>query len=172
MGMWRSCTIALATLAATVTIGGCHGSGGAVSVRWRINNLSTGQTFDPMDFGSNDGSCCADLDKPGNCLATSVWVVRTVSVVLSDPTTDVPVPGFVPPTFWCKSREATTEFNLPQGRFAIGLAPVVDDGAGNPAPSVVPPPEIRTIVNGDVVNLQDIEIGVQPLPSARPVVTF
>ena len=35
---------------------------------------------------------------------------------------------------------------------------------------VVPPPEVHTIVRGEVVNLQDIEIGVHPLPSAAPAV--
>jgi hypothetical protein len=172
MAMWRSCMIALTASAAIVSLGGCQGNGGAVSVRWRINDLSTGQTFDPMDAGSNDGFCCSNVDKAGDCLSVSVWVVRNVSIVLSDPTTDVPVPGIAARTFPCNERESTTAFDLPEGRFAIGLTAESFDGTGDPAPAIVPPPEIRTIVRGDVVNLQDIEIGVQPLPSARPVVNF
>ena len=37
-------------------------------------------------------------------------------------------------------------------------------------PGALPPPQVDTIVSGDVVNLQVIEIGVQPLPVAGAVV--
>ncbi len=169
MTSWRFCTSALAAL---LLVGGCQGNGGAVSVRWRISNLSTGQTFDPMSAGANDGSCCSDVNGSHMCDPTSIWVVRSVSVVLRDPTTGVPAPGIAPRTFPCDDRESTTAFDLPEGTFAIGLTADVFDGAGNPLASIVPPPEVHTIVRGEVVNLQDIEIGVQPLPSNKSVVRF
>ncbi|HEY2747084.1 MAG TPA: hypothetical protein VGL86_20820 [Polyangia bacterium] len=167
MTSWRFCTFALAAM----VLGGCQGNGGAVSVRWRISNLSTGQTFDPMMAGADDGSCCSDVENM-QCSPISIWVVRSVSIVFADPTTGAPAPGITPRTFPCKDRESTTAFDLPAGTFAIGLAAEVFDGDGNPLASIVPPPEVHTIVRGDVVNLQDIEIGVQPLPSNKSVVTF
>jgi len=114
---------------------------------------------------TNDGDCCSDVEAGGNCSPAAIWRVHSVSVVLRDPDTGVPTPDVAPPTFPCKQRESTTAFDLPAGTFAIGLTAEAFDGAGNPETAVVPPPEVRTIVRGDVVNLQDIEIGVQPLPS-------
>jgi hypothetical protein len=162
--MIRMCTVALATLALVA----CQGNGGAVSVRWRIANLSTGQTIDPMSAAANDESCCAALDPARQCDPTSTWVVRSVSVILSDPASGEPAPGIAPRTFPCEKRESTTAFDLPAGTYAIGLSAQVFDGGGKPAVGVVPPPEVHTIVRGEVVNLQDIEIGVQPLPSSSP----
>lgn len=164
--MIRFCTLALATLAAA----GCQGNGGAVSVRWRISDLSTGETFDPGgNVKANDGSCCSDLDTAHNCDVRAIWVVRSVDVTLRDPTTDQPVPNVAPRRFPCEKRESTTAFDLPPGTYAIGLTADVFDGQGNPAPGVVPPPEVHTIVRGEVVNLQDIQIGVQPLPTGNRV---
>ena len=163
----RFCTLALVALAA---VAGCQGNGGAVSVRWRIANLSTGETFDPMGgVRANDGSCCSDRDTAGNCEPSSIWVVRSVIVTLRDPSTDVAVPGVMPRRFPCDKREATTAFDLPTGTYAIGLDACVYDGMNNPAPFVVSPPEVHIIVRDDVVNLQDIQIGVQPLPTGNQV---
>ena len=161
----RFCTLAFVTFA----LAACQGNGGAISVRWRIANLSTGETFDPQGgVRANDGSCCSDQEEPRLCSPLSIWVVRSVSVTLRDPSTDEPVAGIAPRQFPCDKRESTTAFDLPAGTYAIGLTADVFDGRGNPAPSVVPPPEVHTIVRGDVVNLQDIQIGVQPLPSSGP----
>jgi hypothetical protein len=165
MTLIRICTLVVVALAA----GACQGNGGAVSVRWRIANLSTGQTFDPMTARANDGSCCSDHDTAGNCLSTSIWVVRSVAVTLRDPTTDQPVPGVLARQSPCDQRETTTAFDLPTGTYAIGLDAEVFDGENHRAPSALPPPEVHTIVRGDVVNLQDIQIGVQPLPTGNRV---
>jgi hypothetical protein len=165
----RFCTLAFVVATALGAVAGCQGNGGAVSVRWRIANLSTGRTWDPMSFGANDGSCCSDVDSAHNCEATSIWVVRSVVVTLRDPSTDVPVPNVMPVRFPCDKREATTAFDLPPGTYAIGLGADVFDGMNNPAPSVVPPPEVHTIIRGDIVNLQNIQVGVQPLPTGNRV---
>lgn len=166
--MIRFCTLALAT-ATSLWVAGCQGNGGAVSVRWRVANLSTGETFDPQSVQANDGSCCSNLDDAHNCQVASIWVVRSVDVTLRDPTTDQPVPSVAPRRFPCDKRESTTAFDLPTGTYAIGLTADVFDGQGKPAPGVVPPPEVHTIVRGEVVNLQDIQIGVQPLPTGSRV---
>lgn len=156
----RFCLPLLLTLAALA--GGCQGSGGAVSVRWRIVNLSTGESFDPgsVKVNSGTGSCCPTVNYV--CTADSPWVVKTVAIVLRDPNTGVHVVDVDP--FPCSAREKTTDFTLPSGTFAIGLDAIVTDGQGRAAPVAIPPPEVRTIIRGDVVNLQVIEIGVQPLP--------
>jgi hypothetical protein len=158
--MIRFCTLA----AAALLVAGCQGNGGAVSVRWRIADLSTGETFDPASTAAADHSCCSDLDSARQCAFSSIWVVRAVNVTLRDPGTDQPIQNVAPKRFPCDQREDTTAFELPSGTYAIGLTAETFDGAGNPAPGVVPPPEVHTIVGGEVVNLQDIEIGVHPLP--------
>ena len=104
MRAWRL-PCALARIAGAASLGGCQGNGGAVSVRWRISNLSTGQTYDPMSAAANDGSCCSDVELGGICASTSIWVVQSVSVTLRDPTTGVPTPGVAARTFPCKLRE-------------------------------------------------------------------
>jgi hypothetical protein len=159
------CTLGLTALA----LAGCDGNGGAVSVRWRVANLSTGATFDPMSVAAADHSCCSDLAPGAVCSPTSTWVVRAVCVTLRDPSTGQPAAGIAPRQFPCDKRESTTAFDLPAGTYAIGLSADVFDGKGNPESGVVPPPEVHTIVRGEVVNLQDIQIGVQPLPSGMPV---
>lgn len=161
----RICTLAAAALA----LAGCNGNGGAVSVRWRVANLSTGATFDPMSVAAADHSCCSDLAPGRVCSPTSTWVVRSVSVTLRDPSTGEPAAGIEPRRFPCDKGESTTAFDLPAGTYAIGLSADVFDGKGDAAPGVVPPPELHTIVRGEVVNLQDIQIGVQPLPPGAPV---
>jgi hypothetical protein len=162
--MMRFCTPLLALVALSA---GCQGSGGAVSVRWRIVELSTGEAFDPGSTGlaglvANHGYCCRLRDQNSDCTADNAWVVQTVGIVLSDAATG----GFVEDVspFNCNSRERTTKFVLPAGSFAIGLEAVVVDGNGARAPVALPPPEVRTILKGEVVNLQVIEIGVHPLP--------
>ena len=169
----RFCTpvvLALAMLAA-----GCQGPGGAVSVRWRIVDLSTGESFDPSgnEAATDDGSCCRPPHPAGQCDFSAEWVVRNVSITLRDPTTGELV--LAGESFKCSQREKTTKFVLPTGTFAIGLDAAVVDGHGMPVPVFLPPPEVRTIVRAEVVNLQIIEVGVHrlpPLPLIDPVVTF
>ncbi len=153
-------------VAGAVVLAGCQGSGGAVSVRWRLVDLSTGESFDPASttFGCGNGACCC-LD-PMRCSAINPWTVQTVGLTLRDPDTGSDVLDVAP--FLCTAREKTTPFDLPPGTYAIGLSASVVDASGQAAPYAVPPPEVRTIVRGDVVNLQVIEIGVDPLPLPMP----
>jgi hypothetical protein len=159
----RFCTwlfLGVAVLAA----GGCQGPGGAVSVRWRILDISVGETFDPSgtESATKDGSCCRLPHPKGECAFDAEWVVRDVSITLRDPTTGELALASEP--FKCTTREKTTAFVLPPGTYAIGLDATVVDGHGMPEPVFLPPPEVRSIVRAEVVNLQIIEIGVHRLP--------
>jgi hypothetical protein len=160
-----------------LALAGCQGNGGAVSVRWRIVDQSTGEQYDPGDYKANDGSCCACVGSDGKCETkydptthvpdcANPWQIENVSVTLANANTGAPIPDGLS-AFPCSIREKTTPFVLPPGTFAISLAVTNDvgDGMNVPAPVAVPPPSIRTIVAGDVVNLDVIEIAVDlPLP--------
>jgi hypothetical protein len=150
---------------------GCQGDGGAVSVRWRIVDLSTGANYDPGDVKAGDGSCCrchtqAICATQDDCVNT--WQIESVTVELADATTGAPIASNLP-SFPCSLREKTTGFTLTPGTFAISLAArnQIGDGMNVPAPVSLPPPSVRTVIRGDVVNLDVIEIGVNPLPLPR-----
>jgi hypothetical protein len=167
--MMRFCTLLvwqIALLGAVALAGGCQGPGGAVSVRWRIADLSTGESFDPSstETGTSVGACCRlpHDGVGGQCGFDAEWVVHTVNITLRDPTTGELVLTGEP--FKCTTREKTTEFILPTGTFAIGLDANVTNGHNQPVPVFLPPPEVRTIVRAGVVNLQIIEVGVHRLP--------
>src|SRR5262249_41651151 len=99
------------------------------------------------------------------CLPTSPWIIESASIELADSVTGAPVTTSLAP-FPCTVREKTTPFVLPPGTFAISLAARNDvgDAFDMPAPVFLPPPSVRTIIRGEVVNLDVIEIGVNPLP--------
>src|ERR1700753_3699763 len=73
--------------------GSCQGDGGAVSVRWRLVDLSTGQAWDANDRSIDyQTECCrADLHTKNKTCAFSPWVVRGVFVQLGDPETGDPI---------------------------------------------------------------------------------
>jgi hypothetical protein len=160
----RFCALAVTLTLACALGAGCQGDGGAVSVRWRLVDLSTGQAWDANDPKiTSDGSCCrADLDPSHSC-ATSPWVVANVFVNLRDPTTGLSVTRTKPAD--CSERELTSPFVLPTGTWAITLD--TDPADANPPP-VTPAPQLRAIVRGAVVNLDVVEIGVDPLPRPLP----
>ena len=172
--MMRFCTAGvLALVLAVAPLAGCQGDGGAVSARWRIIDLASGEGFDPRgSVAAGGGLCCRDQAAHA-CTADNPWIVRSVGIRLADPSSGQVVLD-VEPKQPCSQRETTTDFVLPLGTFAISLTADVVDGAGNTAPVQIPPPEVRTIVRGEVANLQIIEIGVDPLPLPTPTtgVTF
>ncbi len=157
------CTLAVAMLAV-----GCHGSSGAVSVRWRIVDLSQGDVYDPKHDSDGAGQCCPFPHIMNRqCDAGSPWVIRSMAVTLTDPASNVERAS---DSFHCGIGEETTSFTLPTGTFAIGLFAEVVTGTGTPTEREVPPPEIHTIVKGDIVNLPVVEIGVNPLTPPPPPV--
>jgi hypothetical protein len=147
---------------------GCQGNGGAISVRWRIVDLSTGVNYDPGSVKDVNGFCCCSRNSDNVCDSSNLWVIKSVSIDLSDATTGVPIADNLP-SFPCSIREKTTDFVVTPGTFAMSLGAVNQIGVGlsMPAPVALPPPSVRTIIKGDVVNLDVIEIGVHPLPLPR-----
>jgi hypothetical protein len=164
----RFCVIVLlaAVAIATAGVAGCQGNGAAVSVRWRIVDLSTGQAWDANDrsIDYNTVCCRADLDPKRTC-ASSTWIVRGVKVVLGDPETDAPTPLKIVPQATCPERELTSKFDLPTGTWAVSLVADVPDMG---TPVVTPAPQLRDFERGGVVNLDVVEIGVDPLPHPLP----
>jgi hypothetical protein len=156
-----------ALLALSCALAGCKPTGGAVSVRWRIVDFSSGDSFDPNENGAADGSCCRFRDQSNLCEPGNVWVVHNVQLVLTNPITgeDVPLPGDGSDgTFLCSQRERTTQFDIQPATYAMSLTALVTSGTGMPTHGEFPPPQMDTVVSGDVVNLQAVEIGVNPLP--------
>jgi hypothetical protein len=148
-------------VAAALFAAACQGDRGAISVRWHVVDLTSGNSWDPRSVGQADGACSigdADLDAPPYS-----WSILSVQLVLADPV-DGTMRDCSDCNFNCNQREATTSFDLDPGTFAISLTAV-------PGPNtqvVTPAPAIRTIKIGEVVNLDVIELGVRPLPLANP----
>lgn len=164
----RSALLIICTLVATAALAGCQGNQGAVSVRWRIVDLSLGNNYDPKSSNVSDreGACCPNIMNH-QCTFDNPWVIHTLTVTLTDPAT---LASQSATPFVCGIGEETTPFTLPTGTWAIGLTVVsASTGNGQPTTTDVPPPEVHTIVKGDIVNLQVIEIGVNPLPLPGPV---
>jgi hypothetical protein len=122
----------------------------------------------------------ADMAGGASGVDTSIpnWVVKTVEVQLTDANNplsdDMSVADMgelitTGATTVCTAGELTTKFNLPTGRFAVSLVANATDRSGRPdLRAITPAPEIRDIVAGAVVNLQVIEIAVNPLPLPLP----
>src|SRR5688572_26605462 len=114
---------ALAALALTLPAGaaGCQGDGGAVSVRWRIAERTTGRLLDPRDVADGRGGCC-ERGIDGSACIDGGWRITRVRVVLADPSSAVEIADA--PTgldAGCSARELTTPFTVPEGLFAITL---------------------------------------------------
>src|SRR5262249_21625706 len=62
------------------------GSQGAVSMRWRIVDLTTGVSYDPRSQAGPQGSCrCAPSGTPGGCDGSPGWEVDRVRLRIADP---------------------------------------------------------------------------------------
>ncbi len=142
-------------------LAGCTGPGAAVSVRWRISEVGTGEFYDPRDVSDSVGTCCKDSDTL--CASQSnAWRVTRVQLALIDQATEVPLAnapnGLDAP---CSARELTTPFELPPGTYAISLRaydPAVPDVVEAESPS----PEIRTLRRAEIVNLDVVVLSVVP----------
>jgi hypothetical protein len=154
-------------------LGGCQGNGGAVSVRWRVRDLRSGTSWDPTDIAARDGDStgvCCPIAPHDICDPHNAWIVDAVKILLSDPTTGEPNkdPRLDPFTYRCAEREATTNWSLPVGRWAVSLSAQAHDFSGKPVQAQTPAPEVRDLTAGGVVNLQVIEVAVDPLPLPTP----
>lgn len=158
-------------MSAGVSLAGCAGDGAAVSVRWRVVDLSSGGLYDPREQAGSDGACrCVPRNLEGtggSCAATYGWTVPAVRLVVEDPETREQVmTDSAALVFRCAAREATTPFILPVGTFGLSLRgyapedPVADARLALGAP----PPVIRKLIAAEKVSLDVVEIGVFPEP--------
>ena len=154
----------LLTLAASVA-SGCSGSGGAVSVRWRIAERSTGALHDPRDVADASGTCCAVRDSQLGCAGQPGWHITRVRLelteILAEEGTEQPLAN--PPAGLdapCRSRELTTPFELPTGTFAVALK-AFDPAAPDAIEAESPSAEIRTIHRAEIVSLDVVELSVE-----------
>lgn len=172
----RKLAFVMVVLAACQT-GDSPGNLGAVSFRWRIVDKTTGQIFDPNDQARSDGSCSRFTDQSVamNCAPdTPGWWVQRVRLNVSDPVTSAMPPilsidGGRQVEFACRAREATTDFIVPPGRWALEI-----EVRNDPQECMVPPPttpaaSVREVKKGEIVNLDVIEIAVRPPPPGPQV---
>jgi hypothetical protein len=142
--------------------GGCEGSGGAASVRWRISVQQTGQALDPRDVSDGQGVCCEHQGSAG-CAGQPGWQVEKIALVVADAVTGVPLPELADDQqliFPCGARERTTPFILPIGTFALSLRAFASAQPLLPQAST-PEPSVRVIKKGEIVNLDVIEVQVR-----------
>ncbi len=139
------------------------GNLGAVSVRWRIVDLTNGSNYDPKQYGAADDSCMCGGNGP-SCPGEPDWRVQRVRLQIVDELSGQ-APAIDPTLleFACDTREATTPFRVPAGRYALSLQAFNFFEPGGPAGDT-PPPLVRSIIDAEIVNLDVIEIGVNPLP--------
>jgi hypothetical protein len=152
-----------ATLALLAFAACSDGNSGAVSVRWRIVDLTNGSNYDPKQYGAADGSCMCGGNGP-TCPGEPDWRVQRVRLQIVDEANGLAAP--IDPAlleFACDTREATTPFLVPAGRYALSLEAFNFFDPDSPA-GVTPPPLVRSIIDAEIVNLDVIEIGVNPLP--------
>lgn len=147
---------------------GCDvGDKGAVTVRWRIVDNSTGTDYDPRDH-SQGNACACTAGEGGGCEPDFSWIVHDVRIVVGDPTTGIEIGG-IPESdivFPCRDREATTRFDIPTGGpWAFSLrAYNASLGTGSAVEGTTPLPTLRQVRKAEIVNLDVIEIAVHPLP--------
>lgn len=151
---------------------GCLGNGGAVTVRWRIEERETGRLDDPRDISDGNGVCCQQRPDGQACGVESGWEIQRVALQLHDPTTNAPVDGDLPGlTAACGKREFTTPFDLPVGTYGITLVAYNPDFASDLGPTACteaqsPLPEIRNVKAGQIVQLDVVELSVSATQGA------
>ncbi len=142
-------------------LGACTGSGGAVSVRWRISELGTGLLLDPRDVSDSTGACCKHSAQQA-CADETDWRITRVQLALVDQSTGQPLANApLGLDASCRARELTTPFELPPGTYAISLR-AYDPATPELIQAESPSPEIRTLRRSEIVNLDVVELSVVP----------
>jgi hypothetical protein len=154
-----------------VTLSACNaGDRGAATLRWRIVDQTTGQIYNPEDVGIGGACACAfDVCKQA---CPNEWLVHAVRLVIADPSTGQEIGG-VPDrdiVFPCHIGEATTGYDIPVGNFALSLKAYDPSNPSAPPEGVTPPPTIRQINKGELLNLDVIAIAINapPVPTGAP----
>ncbi len=142
--------VAIGRLALLACLGaGCApGDGGAVVVRWKLIDAAAGQLAT---------GCAIQDDSEANCSKWIDVVVDHVRLRIENL-----VDGHEPPCATCvracDSLEATTEFEIPEGRYRFSLEALsCGVRVGNS-----PPPIERTVFVGQITNLDVIGISIPP----------
>jgi hypothetical protein len=149
---------------------GCaDGELGAVSVRWRIVDKQTGIVSDPRNVADPlvPGGC-ACTPPSGACPRGCGFKIARVQLRVTDPTTGAEIPVDDRYTlFDCARGEATTGFRIPEGEHALSLR-AFDPAEPDRPQATTPPPVLRQLSRGAIVNLDLVELAVDPFPLASP----
>jgi hypothetical protein len=129
-------------------VGACaSGDGGAVVVRWRLIDSSTG-----------GAATTCDLEDPQAKVSVRVDTMRLAIFPASAPdggVTEVPCPSCV---FPCAPLEWTTNFEIPEGSYRFALeARACGVVVGNS-----PPAMLRSVQRGEITNLDAIGVAMPP----------
>jgi hypothetical protein len=146
-----------AIAALIIAVAGCApGSGGAVVVRWRLIDSSTGGAAAGCDVVNPGASVSAHVDHMRLRIAAAV-APDGGGGVLDCPSCLFP----------CAPLEWTTNFEIPEGDYRFSLEA---SSCGVPVGNS-PPPVIRAVRRGEITNLNAIGIDVAPCtvtPAACP----
>jgi hypothetical protein len=164
----------VAVVVAVVGVAGAAGCAdgdlGAVSVRWRIVDKTSARVIDPRGVGDPlVPGACACVPPSGDCPRCGFRITR-VQLRVTNPSTGEPIPVDDRYTlFECTRTEATTGFRIPEGEHALSLR-AFDPAEPDRPQATTPPPVVRQISRGEIVNLDVIELAVDPAPLASQVV--
>lgn len=173
-----------AAIALTVSLvgAGCARDKGAVLVRWRLVDASTGQgpgqcsaeastQLARENAATGGGACCAGVrsERLGRSADVIIDHIRLRARRVSD-VDQVEVQDAVCPSCCaaCSRFEHTTEFELPPGEYKLWIEPLrcgVKVGA-------TPPAVVRTVTAGEITNLNSIEVRVDPETTAALTCAF
>jgi len=152
-------------------LAGCaDGELGAVSVRWRIVDKQSGAVIDPRAVADPlVAGGCACVPPSGSCPRGCGFRITRVQLRVTNPTTGETIPVDERYTlFECTAREATTGFRIPEGEHALSLR-AFDPADPDRPQATTPPPVVRQLSRGEIVNLDLIELAVDPAPLASQV---
>ncbi len=168
MSTWRIAAVLILLAACS------QGQKGAVSVRWRIIDKTSGAVSDPRDYADPvvAGGCRCVGGQGPNCQNSCGWAIARVRLHISR-ITEMGLEELMPREidtsaleFPCRQEEATTTSIIPAGQLFFSLEG--DDGSTPPAIQAYGPPGVlRNVVEAQVVNLDVVELA--PLSTLPPL---
>jgi hypothetical protein len=164
MSTWR--------IAAVVTLlAACSQGQGAVSVRWRIIDKTSGAVSDPRDYANpTTGGCQCIGGQGANCQNSCGWTVNRVRLHVSTLTSTGLQESVPPIEFPCRQEEATTASIIPVGMLFFSVeGDTGSTDAGLKIQAYGPPGVLRNVVAAQVVNLDVVELA--PISTEPPVLS-